>query len=84
MSDPLNVILRRLRGDRSMNAVATAAGIDRAAIFHYEAGDRAPTLPRLHVLLDALDVGFEDRVAAERAWLDRQRLPRHGAHGEAA
>lgn len=73
MSEPLHDILRRLRGERSMNAVATAAAIDRAAVFYYEIGERCPTLPRLHALLDALGASYEDRVDAERAWVDRKR-----------
>lgn len=59
--------LRRLRGPRTQQSVAAAAGFHRQALGAYEQGNRLPAEPNLMRLLEALGV---DRLAFEVVLLE--------------
>ena len=80
----LGSILAAARGGRSRASVAALAGTTRETIRRWETNVVTPPLPSLRDYLDALDVSQRTHVAAERAWLERQRAPHDSAERGAA
>ena len=61
----LGALLRALRGGRHADQVATALGVARSAIYHWEGGKRRPDPENLGRLLDHYEATEEQRA---RAW----------------
>ena len=54
---------RRLAKGWSMGRLAAEVGVSRQAVFHWETGDRAPSLPNLDKVAIVLGLDYEELVS---------------------